>query len=121
MNARPYVLAEITYRAAREQRYDGALLPWGATEAHNLHLPYATDSVESEGIAVEAARLAWERGARAIGRYNLASARRRRLQSARRLQARGVVAERAADSDDADHPRSISSFKKCVEQEMHGS
>jgi len=53
VNPRPYVLGEITYRTARETRYDVALLPWGATEAHNLHLPYATDTVESEGIAVE--------------------------------------------------------------------
>jgi creatinine amidohydrolase len=66
VNPRPYVLAEITYRAARETRYDVALLPWGATEAHNLHLPYATDTVEAERIGVEAARLAWERGAKVI-------------------------------------------------------
>ncbi len=66
MTPRPYVLAEMTYRAARETRYDVALLPWGATEAHNLHLPYGTDTIETERLATEAARLAWERGARVI-------------------------------------------------------
>lgn len=43
-----------------------AVLPWGATEPHNLHLPYATDVYESEAIAAEAARLAWERGCRTL-------------------------------------------------------
>ena len=66
MPGRPYVLAETTWKVVRESRYDLALLPWGATEAHNYHLPYATDNIESERIAVEAARLAWERGARVI-------------------------------------------------------
>lgn len=31
------------------------LLPWGATEPHNLHLPYLTDCILSHDIAVEAA------------------------------------------------------------------
>lgn len=66
MPARPYVLGEITYRTAREAAYEVAVLPWGATEAHNLHLPYATDTIETERIAVEAARIAWEAGARVI-------------------------------------------------------
>lgn len=38
-------------------------MPWGATEAHNYHLPYATDIIEGEGIAEEAGKRAWERGA----------------------------------------------------------
>jgi creatinine amidohydrolase len=66
MNPRPYILSEITYRVARETRYDVALLPWGATEAHNLHLPYATDTTQAEWTAAEAARAAWERGAKVI-------------------------------------------------------
>ncbi|HEY0972283.1 MAG TPA: creatininase family protein [Gemmatimonadales bacterium] len=62
--ARPWVLAECTWRMVRETRYEVAVLPWGATEAHNLHLPYGTDNYESDGVAAEAARRAWERGAR---------------------------------------------------------
>jgi creatinine amidohydrolase len=46
--------------------YDVAVLPWGATEAHNYHLPYGTDNIESEHIAAEAARLAWDAGARVV-------------------------------------------------------
>lgn len=64
--ARPYLLAEATWSAVREASYEVAVLPWGATEAHNTHLPYATDSVLTEWIATEGARLAWDRGARVI-------------------------------------------------------
>ncbi len=42
------------------------MLPWGATEAHNYHLPYGTDNVECDRLAAEAARVAWERGAKVI-------------------------------------------------------
>lgn len=66
MTARPYILSEITYQTARDTTYDLAVLPWGATEAHNLHLPYATDTIETERIAAEAARIAWDQGARVI-------------------------------------------------------
>jgi creatinine amidohydrolase len=66
MTGRPYILAESTWGAMRQSQPDVAILPWGATEAHNYHLPYATDNIESEAIAIESARLAWERGARVI-------------------------------------------------------
>jgi creatinine amidohydrolase len=66
MTARPYVLSEITFKNVRETTYEVAVLPWGATEAHNLHLPYATDNLEAEHLAAQAARLAWERGAKVI-------------------------------------------------------
>ena len=46
--------------------YELAILPWGATEAHNVHLPYGTDTIESGFIAAEAARLAWEAGAKVV-------------------------------------------------------
>jgi creatinine amidohydrolase len=66
MPARPYILNELHWKTVRDTRYDLAILPWGATEAHNLHLPYATDNIETEAIAAESARRAWERGARAV-------------------------------------------------------
>ena len=61
---RPYVLSEIVWPPAFE--YPVAVLPWGATEAHNRHLPYGTDTMLVERAAHEAARLAWERGARPL-------------------------------------------------------
>jgi creatinine amidohydrolase len=64
--ARPYVLAETSWKAVSATRFDVAVLPWGATEAHNYHLPYATDVIQAEHVAAEAARRAWEAGANAI-------------------------------------------------------
>lgn len=61
---RPYILAESNYLQLKEAKIDLAVLPWGATEAHNYHLPYATDNIQIEHIAAEAGRLAWEKGAR---------------------------------------------------------
>lgn len=61
---RPYILAENHWRTVEETKYEVAVLPWGATEAHNFHLPYGTDVIEAQEVAAEAARIAWERGAR---------------------------------------------------------
>jgi creatinine amidohydrolase len=63
---RPYILAETSWKSVRQTEYDVAVLPWGATEAHNYHLPYGADTLQSELIAAEAARLAWELGARVV-------------------------------------------------------
>ena len=56
-------LTSATWRTVRDTRYEVAVLPWGATEAHNLHLPYGTDTIQTERIATDAARLASEAGA----------------------------------------------------------
>lgn len=63
---RPYILAETNWNAVKDQQFELAVLPWGATEAHNFHLPYASDIIESDLIAAESARLAWERGCKII-------------------------------------------------------
>lgn len=63
---RPYILAESNWKYIKDASFEVAVLPWGACEAHNYHLPYATDIIESEHIAAEAARLAWEQGAKVI-------------------------------------------------------
>lgn len=57
---RPYILAESNWKLIKEQSVDLAVLPWGATEAHNYHLPYATDNYQVEALAAEAGRLAWD-------------------------------------------------------------
>ena len=49
------------YGYVKELVYDLAILPWGAIEPHNLHLPYLTDCILSHDIAVDAALKAWER------------------------------------------------------------
>jgi creatinine amidohydrolase len=63
---RPYVLAETTWKTVDATAYSVAVLPWGATEAHNYHLPYATDNIQSEQIAIRAAERAWNQGARVV-------------------------------------------------------
>jgi creatinine amidohydrolase len=66
MTTRPWVLAESTWPTVRDARYEVVVLPWGATEAHNTHLPYATDVVEASEVAIAAAGIAWDRGARVV-------------------------------------------------------
>ena len=63
---RPYILAETNWKNLKNASFELAILPWGATEAHNFHLPYATDIIEADHIAAESARIAWERGAKVI-------------------------------------------------------
>lgn len=63
---RPYVLAELTWETVRTERFEVAVLPWGATEAHNRHLPYATDTVQCDAVAARAAAIAWDAGARVL-------------------------------------------------------
>ncbi|MCS5490315.1 creatininase family protein [Algoriphagus limi] len=59
---RPYLLKECTWKYLKTHRYELAVLPWGATEAHNYHLPYGTDIFEADAISTEAARKAWDKG-----------------------------------------------------------
>lgn len=66
MPGRPYVLNETTWKTVKSTSFEVAVLPWGATEAHNYHLPYGTDTIQCDSIAAESARLAWERGARVV-------------------------------------------------------
>lgn len=63
---KPYILAESRWKEIKHTKFDLAVLPWGACEAHNYHLPYATDIIEADRIAAESARVAWEKGARVI-------------------------------------------------------
>lgn len=64
MPPRPYVLAEATWKSVKATDYEVAILPWGATEPHNFHLPYATDNYETAAIAERAAEIAWKQGAK---------------------------------------------------------
>src|SRR5258706_5999702 len=63
---RPYILDELTWKTVRDTRYDVAVLPWGATEAHNYHLPYTTDNIQAEAVAARAADRALQRGAQIV-------------------------------------------------------
>lgn len=63
---RPWILSEVNYGYVREHPYEVAVLPMGATEPHNLHLPYGTDVFESEAIAGRACKAAFNKGARVV-------------------------------------------------------
>lgn len=48
-----------TFGNIKGQPYSFAVLPWGATEPHNYHLPYLTDCYLAHDIAVDAVNKAW--------------------------------------------------------------
>jgi len=60
---RTYLLAENNWKNLKTERFELAVMAWGATEAHNYHLPYGTDVYEGDAIATEAARKATENNA----------------------------------------------------------
>jgi creatinine amidohydrolase len=66
MSGRPWLLEETNWKSVRDTTYELAVLPWGATEAHNYHLPFGTDTIQVAHVAAEAARRAWEAGTRVI-------------------------------------------------------
>lgn len=66
MNNAPFLLSEANWKTIKNRHYEVAVLPWGATEAHNYHLPFGTDNYETEYIAKEAARLSMEKGCKII-------------------------------------------------------
>ena len=61
---RPYILSESNWKSIKEEKTEVAVLTWGATEAHNYHLPYGTDNYQIEAIAAEAGKIAWDKGAK---------------------------------------------------------
>ena len=63
---RPYVLSEVNWKQVNKENYTMAVLPWGATEAHNFHLPYGTDNYLAEAVAIEASRKAWKKGGKPL-------------------------------------------------------
>jgi creatinine amidohydrolase len=61
-----FVLEESNWKGRKDNKPEVAILPWGATEAHNYHLPYGTDNYIAAQIAAGSAKLAVERGARVV-------------------------------------------------------
>lgn len=47
-------LNKATYGEVKKHKYQFAVLPWGAIEPHNYHLPYLTDCYLSYSIAIDA-------------------------------------------------------------------
>ncbi|NLX56173.1 MAG: creatininase family protein [Planctomycetaceae bacterium] len=63
---RPWMLAETNYTHTKNHRYEVAVLPLGATEPHNLHLPYSTDLLEASIVSEKICEEAYARGANVV-------------------------------------------------------
>lgn len=63
---RPWLLSEINYGFVKHNPYQVAVLPMGATEPHNLHLPYGTDAFEAEAVGSMSCEKAWKQGAKVV-------------------------------------------------------
>ncbi len=63
---RPWLLADSTLEDVRAAEYEVAVLPFGATEPHNTHLPYGTDTLEAEIIGQAICRQAHQDGAKVV-------------------------------------------------------
>ena len=63
---REWVLAEQNYAFIRSRKWDVVVLPFGATEPHNLHMPYGTDNFQVETIGAKACEKAYRAGANVL-------------------------------------------------------
>jgi creatinine amidohydrolase len=54
-------LSKLSWGDIKENHYDVVILPWGAIEPHNYHMPYLTDAYLSHEIAKASAALALEK------------------------------------------------------------
>jgi creatinine amidohydrolase len=61
-----WVLSEQTHHFVRQTKWDVAVLPFGATEPHNYHMPYGTDVFQVEEIGRRACAHAWNKGAKVL-------------------------------------------------------
>ena len=59
-------LLHTNYAVVKQQQYDVAVLPFGATEPHNLHLPYGTDVLEARIVGEHICAAATEKGASVV-------------------------------------------------------
>jgi creatinine amidohydrolase len=66
MPPRSFILHDANYKQLLADRPNVAVLPWGATEAHNYHMPHGTDVIEAVTLAERSAELAHGRGAKVV-------------------------------------------------------
>jgi creatinine amidohydrolase len=63
---RPWVLAEQNHHDLRAEKWQAAVLPFGATEPHNLHMPYGTDNYQVEHLGEQACARTYRAGAKVL-------------------------------------------------------
>ena len=62
----PWNLAKTNYATVKEHQYEVAVIPVGATEPHNLHLPYGTDIFEGTIVGEKICEAAWNQGGKVV-------------------------------------------------------
>ena len=55
-------ITKASWGDVKDKAYDVVMLPWGAMEPHNYHLPYLTDCYLSHEVAMDCAEKAFEQG-----------------------------------------------------------
>lgn len=63
---RHYILSETNYGYTQDHPYEVAVLPLGATEPHNYHLPYGTDVYEGTIVGEKICEAAHNQGAKVV-------------------------------------------------------
>jgi creatinine amidohydrolase len=61
-----WVLAEQNHQFIASKKWDVVVLPFGATEPHNVHMPYATDIYQVEQVGRQACERAYHKGANVL-------------------------------------------------------
>lgn len=63
---RPWILAECNYGDMKDRDVEVAVIPLGATEPHNYHLPYGTDLFEATIVGEKICEAAFGDGAKVV-------------------------------------------------------
>ncbi|MCL2648207.1 MAG: creatininase family protein [Phycisphaerales bacterium] len=61
-----FVLAEQDHKFISSQKWEVAVLPFGATEPHGYHMPYGTDNFQCDVIGRHVCEHAYKRGAKVL-------------------------------------------------------
>src|ERR1051325_383555 len=61
-----FILSEQNHHFIRWKKGEAAVLPFGATEPHNYHMPYGTDVIQVEEIGRRACGHAYAKGAKVL-------------------------------------------------------